>query len=323
MPHKIFPRCLLIATALSLVFSFFQVTALDLSAPITPLVPESNLNPELVELGQLLFNDKRLSKDNSTSCASCHNLKHGGADNRQFSIGVGGAVGELNSPSVFNTSKSISQFWDGRAKNLMEQVDGPIGHPLEMNTSWKEIVNKLKQDSHYRKLFKRLYSAGITSENIKKALVEFERSLVTVDSPFDQFLNGDESAISSEAKEGFQIFNRIGCVACHQGEAVGGNMYQKFGIIRNYLADRKNPHPRDFGRYNVTKNEADRYVFKVPSLRNVELTAPYFHDGSAADLDTAVAIMGEVQLGQKISPSDRKKIIEFLKTLTGKTGHEE
>lgn len=281
-------------------------------------IPEVEINhPEQVELGQMLFHDARLSKNNQVSCASCHSLINGGTDGLKQSIGVDGRRGVINSPGIFNVSLNFRQFWDGRAADLMEQVDGPVTNPKEMATSWAQILEKLKLDEEFVRRFDSAFSDGLTILNIKIAIVQFEKSLLTPNSRFDRYLRGDKTAISVQEKQGYRMFREYACIACHQGVAVGGNLYQKLGVMGDYYTDRGNVIEADYGRFNVTGEERDRYVFKVPGLRNVALTAPYFHDGSIDDLHEAVKVMMKYQLGQVPVDKDIDLIVLFLKTLTG------
>ncbi|GAW86683.1 cytochrome c peroxidase [Bathymodiolus platifrons methanotrophic gill symbiont] len=301
---------------LILVCSFARAKPL-LNEPIRPIPDPVIKSAEQVEIGRLLFHDVRLSKNNQLSCASCHSLKYGGADGQVVSSGVNGSKGLINSPTVFNSSLNFRQFWDGRAANLLHQIDGPISNPIEMNSSWPEVLSKLEQDPFYIAQFKQEFSSGLTISNIKAAIVSFEESLLTPNSRFDLYLKNDLNALTTDELEGYQIFKQYGCISCHQGVAIGGNLYQRFGIMADYFADRGNITAADLGRFQVTHNEADRYVFKVPSLRNVALTAPYFHDGSTQNLDDAVAIMVRYQLGRVADQQTIHKIVLFLNTLTG------
>jgi cytochrome c peroxidase len=285
--------------------------------PITPLPLEVQLDRRRVDLGHRLFLDSRLSRDNSTSCGSCHGLATGGTDRRRRSIGIGGAEGDVNAPTVFNSSFNFRQFWDGRAATLEDQIEGPLTHPKEMGSTWPDVVRKLGGDRAYVMAFQALYPDGIQRANIKDAIATFERSLVTSNSRFDKFLRGDRQALTDRERAGYQRFKAYGCVSCHQGANVGGNMYQRFGVAADYFADRGNITKADLGRYNVTGLERDRYRFRVPSLRNVGVTPPYFHDGSAATLVDAVNVMAKYQLGRPLSVEDRDLIVAFLFTLTG------
>jgi cytochrome c peroxidase len=287
---------------------------------IGPLNALPNLDPKKVKLGQALFLDKILSKNNSIACNSCHNLNRGGADSRQFSTGIHGDLGIANSPSVFNSALNFRQFWDGRAVTLEEQIDGPLQDAKEMGTTWAEVIEKLQKNKSYVDQFNEIYGTdGISAKNVKNSIVEFEKTLITLNAPFDKYLRGDISALSELQISGYQKFTSFGCVSCHQGQNIGGNMFQTLGIAANYFKDRGGSFPSDLGRYNVTKQESDRHVFRVPSLRNVALTAPYFHDGSTKSLNEAVAKMAKYQLGRNLEVSDVNAIVAFLISLTGET----
>ena len=283
-----------------------------------PLVPD--LPPDRVALGRALFEDVRLSHDNSLSCSSCHDLTTAGHDRRRFSVGVDGALGSVNAPSVFNASLNFAQFWDGRARSLEEQAAGPVHNPLEMASNWDEVIGKLQADGHFWREFRKVYPEGLTAANIVDAIATFERTLLTANAPFDRFLRGDLQALDAKALGGYRRFKELGCVSCHQGVNIGGNMFQRFGVMAEYFGDRGHLQiaAADLGRFNVTGREEDRYVFKVPSLRNVALTAPYFHDGSVAALEDAVAIMGRYQLGRQLSKEEISSLVAFLNSLTGK-----
>lgn len=275
------------------------------------------LDSNKVELGQRLFNEPMLSSNNTVSCTSCHDLENGGADNKKTSMGIMGNMGEINTPTVFNSAHNFAQFWNGRAENLTDQIEGPINNDMELGSSWSEIIPKLKKDPSYEKQFGEIYKTGITQESIKDALVEFEKSLVTP-SAFDKYLLGDDNAIDSLAIEGYALFKKNGCIVCHQGQNVGGNMYQKLGITGDYFKARGGPITEaDLGRYNVTGKEEDKFYFKVPTLRNVALTAPYFHDGSAQDLKSAIKTMAKYQVGRPLTDDEVMKIEAFLNSLTG------
>lgn len=283
---------------------------------IAPLPHAPPLPAAKVALGERLFRDVRLSRDDSRACVSCHDLGRGGADRLKVSIGVGGAAGGINAPTVFNSGFNFVQFWDGRAASLEEQAAGPIHNPSEMGSSWPEVLPKLRADTRYAGEFSRLYPDGITAANVVDAIATFERSLVTPDSRFDRYLRGERDALTAQEAAGYRRFRDLGCSSCHQGVLLGGNMYQKFGVLRDYFAGRPLT-PADLGRYNVTRHEADRHVFKVPGLRNVALTAPYFHDASAHTLEDAVIIMARHQLGRDLAPGDLAALAAFLRSLTG------
>jgi len=263
-------------------------------------------------LGKRLFFDTLLSKDNTISCATCHDLSSGGDDGLRYSFGIGGAKGTINAPTVYNAVFNFRQFWDGRAADLKSQVFGPIQNPVEMGETFDHLVEKLKRNSTYRRLFGAVYEEGITKENLADAIAEYEKTLITPNAPFDRYLKGDKDAISDEAKEGYRLFQRKGCIICHNGVNIGGNLYNKFGIY-------KDANSSTLGRYSVTHREEDKYVFKVPSLRNVALTAPYMHDGRFETLQDAVAFMTQYQLGRYMEPDEISAIVAFLKTLTGKS----
>src|SRR5690554_5535427 len=281
-----------------------------------PLAPVE-VDEAKMTLGRALYFDTRLSGDGTLTCASCHAFDKGGADAAKTSTGINGQLGPINSPTVLNSHLNFVQFWDGRAATLAEQALGPVENPVEMGALWPEVVERLKQDEALVAEFAALYKDGITKENVADAIAEYERALGTP-SPFDRYLEGDEDAISAEAKRGLEVFVATGCTTCHSGEGLGGTMYQKMGLVQNYFELRGGEITEaDLGRYNVTKNDADKHLFKVPILRNIELTAPYFHDGSVDSLDEAVKIMAKVQLGRELSDEDTKLIVAFLKTLTG------
>jgi len=290
--------------------------------PIKPIPLAMDLDARKVALGRMLFNEPRLSRDNTVSCASCHDLRKGGADGKKHPVGIGKSEGQINTPSVFNCAGNVKQFWDGRAATLEEQIDGPLQAAAEMGSTWPEVAGKLRAVPEYAALFKNIYSDGVQPRNIRNAISEFERSLTTPNSRFDKFLRGDDSALSADEKEGYCKFKSYGCTSCHQGVNVGGNMFETLGAMADYFAARGGVTKADYGRFNVTGKSEDRYVFKVPSLRNVALTAPYLHDGTAETLQKAVAIMGRYQLGEELPPKDIEQIVKFLHTLTGEyEGH--
>lgn len=280
---------------------------------ITPLPTQNDYNIEKAKLGKLLFHDKRLSKDNTISCASCHITEEGGDDNKKLSIGINNLIGPVNTPTVLNSRFNFVQFWDGRSENLKEQVSGPIHNPIEMNSNFEEIIKKLSNDNFYNSKFKEIYNSSIIEENIVNAIVEYEKALVTPNSKFDKYLNGDLNILTQDEKKGFELFKDFGCVSCHNGVNIGGNLFQKVGIIEQYFSEEK----QHLGRYNITKSDEDKFYFKVPSLRNIELTAPYLHDGSAQDLKTVISVMLKYQIGAIYSENDIKYIEKFLLTLTG------
>jgi cytochrome c peroxidase len=284
--------------------------------PIQPLTPV-NFDVHAAAIGEKLFHDERLSGDETISCASCHQLKSGGDDGVPLSRGVGGRLGSVNAPTVLNAALHFRLFWDGRAATLEEQVDGPLLDEREMASTWAHVLEVIRYDREYRGLFAAVYDGEISQRTVRSSIAEFERSLVTVGGRFDRWLMGDDDAISPEELRGYELFKEYQCVSCHQGAAVGGNMYQRLGVMREYFALRRQELPSDLGRFNQTGDERDRYALKVPSLRNVAETAPYFHDGSTATLEEAVRAMIEYQLGKTVVESDVKRIVAFLRTLSG------
>lgn len=268
--------------------------------PITPIPDSLALDARKVELGRRLFHDKRLSLDDSISCASCHDLKLAGMDGRPVGVGVANQMGMVNSPTVLNSVFNFRQFWDGRAATLEEQVEGPLHNPIEMATNWKMVIEKLSRDPYYPGAFQAIWPDGIQAVHIQSAIAEFERSLITPDSPFDRYLKGDQQALSAQARKGWDLFRNL-------------------GILGDYFADRGRPLVKaDLGRFNITGREEDRHMFKVPSLRNVARTAPYFHDGSIDTLEKAVDTMARYQLGQELGAADRQALVAFLQSLNGR-----
>ena len=285
--------------------------------PITPIPLDLKLDARKVALGRRLFLDPHFSRDNRISCAYCHSLATGGTDSLPHASGVDGRPGRVITQTVFNSGFSSMLFRDGRAATLEELIDFPLPHSAEMDLTWPEVIAVLEQDQAYRNAFKDIYQEGIKPHSVKDAFATFARSLTTPNSKFDRYLRGDKNALDRSELAGYQLFKSLGCISCHQGANVGGNMYEKLGLVENYYAHRGNVQEADFGRYNQTKREADRYEFRVPPLRNVALSAPYFHDASAPTLDQAVATMARYQLGVDLSASETSKLVKFLNTLTG------
>lgn len=285
--------------------------------PIKPIPTTLKLDVRKVALGNRLFHEVRLSADNSISCASCHSLDKGGTDLRARSVGIKDVEGPINAPTVFNSGFNFKQFWDGRAENLEAQVDGPTQAAAEMGSKWEDVVQKLRADAGYTAAFKQSYPDGVQRQNVKDAIAEFERSLTTPNARFDRWLRGDDQAVTAEELEGYRKFKSYGCASCHQGVNVGGNMFETLGAVREYFAERGKVSKADLGRFNVTGKEEDKHVFKVPSLRNIALTPPYFHDGSAKTLEECVRVMARHQLGRPMPDADVALIVKFLQTLTG------
>ncbi len=286
------------------------------TAPITPIPLDTNPDRERIELGKLLFNDRRLSADNTIACSNCHDLRNGGDDGRPISTGIAGRPGLTNAPTVLNSRFNYTLFWDGRADSYAEQISATLGNPNEMDTSLTEVRNKLATDDQLAALFDEIYPGGMTEENIADALAAYLSALNTPASPFDRYLSGDARAIEPEALNGYRQFQQLGCISCHQGRNIGGNLYQRFGVMGDYFSDRGDVSAADYGRYNVTGRESDRFRFRVPSLRNVADTAPYFHDGSVATLPEAVAVMLRYQLGRPAEPEQISEIVAFLESLS-------
>lgn len=283
------------------------------SEPIQPIVPAQQVNLGLVELGKKLYFDPRLSKSGFISCNSCHNLSMGGTDNIPTSIGDKWQQGPINAPTVLNSSLNVAQFWDGRAADLKAQAGGPIANPGEMAFSHTLAIGVIESIPAYVREFRTVFGKPkIDIDQVTSAIAEFEKTLVTPNSRFDQWLLGRADALTKDELEGYQLFKTSGCIACHNGPAAGGNSFQKMGIVKQYKAS----SPAE-GRSAVTGKEIDRFSFKVPTLRNVELTYPYFHDGAVNTLAEAVDVMGQLQLGKHFTKAENAKVVAFLKTLTG------
>ena len=282
--------------------------------PIKPIEAVTPKNPAMVELGKKLYFDTRLSKSGFIACNSCHNLSMGGTDNLTTSVGDHWQQGPINSPTVLNSSLNFVQFWDGRAKNLKEQAGGPIANPGEMAFSHDLAVHVLESIPQYKDEFKTVFSKDtIDISMVTDAIAAFEETLVTPDAKFDKWLKGNDKALTETELKGYQLFKTSGCIACHNGVNIGGNSFQKMGVVEPYKTDSKAE-----GVAGLTKKDEDRFKFKVPTLRNVELTYPYFHDGAAPTLEKAVTTMGQLQLGKKFTDEEVSQIAAFLKTLTGK-----
>ncbi len=288
-----------------------------LNADVLQPLPDSvKVDPAKVALGERLFHDVRLSKDNTVACATCHDLKKGGTDQLPFSKGVGGTVGGINAPTVFNSGFQFIQFWDGRAADLAAQADGPVNNPAEMASNWNEATAKLSQDAAFTQAFNAVYPDGYKKENCVNAIAEFEKTLVTP-GPFDKFLKGDKNALTPDQKAGLKVFQDTGCTNCHCGPILGGQSFELMGLRKDYFGKRGNVKDADYGRFNVTKDEADKYRLKVPTLRNIKLTAPYFHDSSTSDLGEAVKTMARCQCGKSLSANQVAQVVQFLEALTG------
>lgn len=304
----------ILSSAIALISGLAVFTAVHAAndEPISPIKPPANINLGQAELGKKLYFDPRLSKSGFISCNSCHNLSMGGTDNIPTSIGDKWQQGPINSPTVLNSSLNLAQFWDGRAADLKEQAGGPIANPGEMAFTHTLAIDVLQSIPGYVREFKQVFGKDkIDIDQVTTAIAEFEKTLVTPNSRFDQWLLGKKDALTKTELEGYKLFKDSGCVACHNGEAVGGNSFQKMGLVEPYKGNMPD------GRAAVTGNDADRFNFKVPTLRNVEMTYPYFHDGAANTLTEAVDVMGRLQLGKRFTKDENAKIVAFLKTLTG------
>ncbi len=307
-------KAIIAAGALALCGALVAAQGFSFDSLYAPVTPPKAVDIGKVELGKKLFFDPRLSKSGVISCNSCHNLSMGGTDNLKTSIGDKWQQGTINSPTVLNSSLNLAQFWDGRASDLKEQAGGPIANPMEMAFSHTLAMDVLESIPEYLREFKLVFGKDkITIDHVTEAIAEFEKTLVTPNSRFDQYLLGNKSALTRDELAGYQLFNKSGCVGCHNGANLGGNSFQKMGLVEPYKGNKSGVE----GRAAVTGKDADRFSFKVPTLRNVELTYPYFHDGAADTLAEAVDIMGRLQLGKKFTAEENAQLVAFLKTLTG------
>lgn len=281
----------------------------DEAFPILPLPRTMDLDPTRVALGKKLFNDPRLSKDNLLACSSCHQLAQGGDDGRKLALTNTGGDDHFNTPTVFNVAFNFRHTRTGKFRTLEEQAEGDMHNPRHGNTTWEEVLPKLQADAEYVRLFRETYGRVIDRESVLDALVSYEKSLITPDARFDRYLRGEQSVLTPMELQGYRLFRSYGCIACHQGINVGGNLFQQLGIFEPYVDNdehaRQGPH-RD-----------EQHVFRVPSLRNVAVTAPYFHEGDVTTLEEAVWEMGRLQLGVRMPDDDVRAIVAFLKTLTG------
>jgi cytochrome c peroxidase len=284
-----------------------------LAEPIRPLAARASGDPARIALGRALFHDLRLSNDNRQSCATCHQLDKGGADGRARPLDAGGIRSQFNTPSIYNSTLSFRQTWTGRHSGIDGVLEHVIARPGVYASTWELVASRLT-GSDIGVRFNQVYGEDVSGALVKDALGQYLATLVTP-SRFDRYLGGDKNAISNDEKLGYARFKSYGCVSCHQGINVGGNMYQKFGAMRDLAPGV--PLAADLGRYDFTRREADRHMFRVPSLRNVALTAPYLHNGSVATLEEAVDAMFKYQLGRGAPPQDKDLIIRFLRTLSG------
>ena len=278
---------------------------------VQPIPRHVDYDHAKAELGKRLFFDPKLSRDGTVACATCHHADSG-ADTRPVSIGIRGQKGSVNAPTVFNSVFNFRQMWSGRARDLKDQVGMPLHNPVEMGMDRRRIADYLQHDSLYGPRFRQLYGRPANFDDMSDAIAQFETALITPDSPFDLYLRG-EGSLSPAALKGWRLFKRLGCITCHNGINLGGNSFQKMGLINSYDWRRNNPD-----RYSLTRQESDKNVYKVPTLRNVALTAPYFHDGSAKTLRDALVKMAYHNLGFDLSEEEIRDLEAFLKSLTGK-----
>ena len=271
----------------------------------------------------MLYHDTRLSGDGTISCATCHAVTTAGVDNKQYSEGIKGQKGGVNAPTSFNACFNFVQFWDGRAATLAAQAGGPPLNPVEMGSaSFDEIAGKLAKDADFVKMFTAVYPEGLSEATITDAIAEYEKTLITPNSPFDRYLKGDKQAMTPEQVEGYALFKEYNCATCHAGVNMGGLSYELMGKRADYFKDREvnaksGLTDADNGRWAQTKDERDRYRFKTPTLRNVALTWPYYHDGSVPTLDKAIEMMAQYQVGRTMKPEETAKVKSFLEALTG------
>jgi len=310
-----------VAPATALAQDNLMQSARKLFKPIPaqpPAVQGIESTPARVELGKQLYFDPRLSESHSISCNSCHQIGLGGVDVQETSIGHRWQRGPRNAPTVFNAVFNTAQFWDGRAKDLKEQAGGPLVNPIEMGTTQKHVVEQLMGIPGYVSEFQQAFAGEkqpITFENVRDVIALFEATLITPNAPFDRYLKGEAAALDSQQKRGLDLFIKKGCASCHNGINIGGGMYAPFGVVEKPGAEFLPPD--DKGRFEVTKTVSDAYVFKVPTLRNIALTPPYFHSGKSWSLRQAVGVMGSSQLGIKLSDQEISDITAFLHALTG------
>lgn len=281
-----------------------------------PAFELADIDQDRLRLGFDLYHERRLSRDGTVACNTCHSGMWGGGDGLPVAEGIGGALGVLNSPTTFNSAYNFRQFGDGRALNLAEQALGPIGNPIEMGHDLGDVVTMLREDASYARQFDALYPDGVTRRNLGDAIAYFETTMFNrPDSPFLRELNGEADQLSEQARRGLETFQSVGCSSCHNGINLGGNSYQKLGAVVPYYNDVRTPTAADDGVFARTGREADLHVFKVPTLHNVAETAPYLHDGSVGTLDEVVRRMGTHQLGARLDDGEVEDIVAFLHAL--------
>lgn len=309
-----------LVSVLTLVGSVSVVSAWEALPTKAPEPADNPTTPAKVALGQILYHDPRLSSTGTVSCASCHNTMLGGEDNRPNSMGVNGQTGGRSAPTVWNAAFNTVQFWDGRAASLEDQAAGPVTNPIEMGMKdWDDVVTRLNKIEGYEALFQKAFGTGaISKDNATKAIAAYERTLITPNSPYDQYVKGDKSALDSQQIKGMEKFAELGCAGCHSGPAFNGpGTYQKFPMFSNGYFEAQYKISKDLGRQEETKKRSDAHFWKVPTLRNIALTAPYFHNGSVKSLDLAVKVMAKLQLQKDLPKEDIADIVAFLNGLTG------
>jgi cytochrome c peroxidase len=310
----------LFMTALAFAGSITVANAWEALPTTAPAPADNPTTAEKVELGKMLYHDPRLSSTGTVSCASCHNAMLGGEDNRPNSMGVNGQTGGRSSPTVWNSAFNSVQFWDGRAASLEAQAAGPVTNPIEMGMkNWDDVVARLKTIEGYNKAFTAVFGENsINQENATKAIAAYERTLITPNSPYDKYVKGDKSALDAQQVRGMEKFAALGCAGCHSGAAFnGGGSFQRFPVNDNAFFAAKYEFKKDKGKAEVSKKQEDEHLWKVPTLRNIALTAPYFHNGGVKTLDEAVQIMGKLQLDKELSKEEVADIVAFLNSLTG------
>ena len=310
----------LLVTALALVSSISVASAWEALPTVAPAPADNPTTAEKVELGKMLYHDPRLSSTGTVSCASCHNTMLGGEDNRPNAMGVNGQTGGRSAPTVWNSAFNAVQFWDGRAASLEAQAAGPVTNPIEMGMkSWDDVVARLKTIEGYKVAFEQVFGKdAISKDNATKAIAAYERTLITPNSPYDKFVSGDKSALTEQQVRGMNLAQELGCTACHSGPAFNGpGMFQQFPVHSNAFYAAKYHFKDDKGLAEVTKKADDEHMWKVPTWRNIALTAPYFHNGAAKTLDEAVTIMAKTQLDKELSKEQLADIVAFLNSLTG------
>ena len=302
----------ILKSSLYLLIGIVCIEATNLQEPITPIPKKIEYNKAKAKIGKRLFFDPNLSKDGTVACVNCHSVENG-AEHQRVSIGIYGQKGTKNAPTVFNSIFNFRQMWNGVNRDLKEQANGPITNPVEMGNTKERVLKYLRSNPWYKKEFRKAYGKdNIEYEDVLDAIREFEKTLITPDSKFDRYLRG-EVKLTKREKQGYKLFKELGCITCHNGINIGGNSFQKIGLINPYPWSEKSPD-----RYSLTKNPFDKNLYKVPTLRNISITAPYFHDGSVDTLEEAIKKMAYYNLGFELTKDEIKKIKAFLDTLTGK-----